>query len=86
MSGLTLRAAIADIRDQNPAAIYVAVPVAPLRVVKALHDEAERVIAFEATDSLEDVYEAYEDFPPVSDPEAAELLAEHIRCLRFPYH
>lgn len=85
MSGLTMRAAIADVRDRKPEAIFVAVPVAPLKVVKALHDEAERVIVFEATDDLDNVYEAYEHFPPVSDPDAAELLAEHIRCLRFPY-
>ncbi|MNY54881.1 hypothetical protein D3C86_1908070 [compost metagenome] len=80
-----MRTAIADVRERRPEAIFVAVPVAPLKVVKALHDEAERVIVFEATENLEDVYEAYEHFPPVSDPEAAELLAEHIRCMRFPY-
>ena len=84
-TGMTLRAAIADVRDRKPEAIFVAVPVAPLKVVKALHDEAERVIVFGATDDLDDVYEAYEHFPAVSDPDAAELLAEHIRCLRFPY-
>ncbi len=86
MSGLTMRAAIADVREQKPEAVFVAVPVAPLRVIKALHDQADRVVVFEATEDVADVYEAYEHFPPVSDPEAAELLAEHIRCLRFPYH
>ncbi len=86
VSGLTLRAAIAEVREQNPAAVYVAVPVAPLKVIKALHDEADRVIVFEAPETITDLSEAYEAFPPVSDPEAAELLAEHIRCLRFPYH
>ncbi len=86
MSGLTMRAAIADVREQHPAAVFVAVPVAPMRVIKALHDEADRVVVFEATDSIEDLYDVYEDFPPVSDPDAADLLAEHIRCLRFPYH
>ncbi len=85
MSGLTLRAAIADVREQNPAAVFVAVPVAPLRVIKALHAEADRVVVFEATDTVDEIFDAYEHFPPVSDPDAAELLAEHIRCLRFPY-
>ena len=86
LSGLTLRAAIADVRDQHPAAVFVAIPVAPLKVIKALHDEADRVVVFEAPEGMQDLAEAYDDYSPVSDPDAAELLAEHIRCLRFPYH
>lgn len=85
ISGLTMRAAIADVREQAPAAVYVAVPIAPLSVIKALHDAADRVVVFEAVTRMDALYDAYETFPPVSDPEAAELLAEHIRCLRFPY-
>lgn len=86
LSGLTMRAAIADVRDQLPAAVYVAVPVAPLKVIKALNDEADRVIVFDAPDGMQETADVYASFPPVSDPEAADLLAEHIRCLRFPYH
>lgn len=85
MSGLTLRAAIADVRDQHPAAVYVAVPVAPLHVIKALNHVADRVIVFEAVAAMDDVSEFYEHFPPVSDPDAADLLSEHIRCMRFPF-
>lgn len=86
MSGLTMRAAIADVREQHAAAVFVAVPVAPRDVIKALHDDADRVVVFKAHDGLQDLADAYEEYPPVSDPAAAELLAEHIRCLRFPYH
>lgn len=85
LSGVSLRAAIAEVREQQPRAVYVAVPVAPLSVIKALHAEADRVVVFEAPTGMTALSDAYESFQPVSDPEAADLLAEHIRCMRFPY-
>jgi len=74
-TGLTMRAAIGDVRNMQPARIVVAVPVAPLDTVDALRRDVDDVVTV-FTDSfyLGAVGAYYDDFPQVSDEEVVALL------------
>lgn len=75
-TGLTMHAAIGDIRKMKPAHIVVAVPVAPLDTVEQLRKEVDDVVTV-FTDSfyLGAVGAYYDDFPQVSDEEVVEMLS-----------
>jgi len=74
-TGLTMRAAIGDVKSMKPAHVVVAVPVAPLDTVDALRREVDDVVTV-FTDSfyLGAVGAYYDDFPQVSDEEVVELM------------
>lgn len=75
-TGLTIRAALHDIRKEKPKALVVAVPVAPHDIVLSLKDEADTVVVLEdAHDYLGAVGAYYDDFPQVSDREVIALIA-----------
>lgn len=74
-TGLTTKAAIADLRDQKPKKLILAVPVAPTEVadeLKPLVDET--IILNEDPDFLGAVGAYYEEFPQVSDEEVINFL------------
>jgi predicted phosphoribosyltransferase len=74
-TGLTMRAAILDIKSRKPNKIIVAVPIAPLEIVKLLTKEVDEFIALEIPDPfLGSVGSYYLDFPQVSDEEVITLL------------
>lgn len=75
-TGSTMRAAVTAVRDRDPAAIVVAVPVAAAATCNELRSETEvdHVICLNTPESFQAVGQWYHDFPQVSDAEVRELL------------
>lgn len=75
-TGATMRAAIAVLRSQHPAAIVVAVPVAPVETYETLRDEVERVVCLATPSPFYSISLWYEKFPQTTDAEVQALLAQ----------
>lgn len=75
-TGATLRAAIATLKQQQPKAIIVAVPVAPPSTCEALRAEGMGVVCLREPDPLHSISLWYEDFSQTSDAEVCRLLAQ----------
>jgi len=74
-TGLTLRAAIRDIKQKNPKEIIVAVPVAPGDVADELKKEVDEFVALDIPNFyLGAVGAYYENFTQVEDEEVIDLL------------
>lgn len=75
-TGSTMRAAVIAVRQREPAAIVVAVPVAAAATCNELRSETEvdHVICLNTPASFQAVGQWYHDFPQVSDAEVRELL------------
>ena len=73
-TGFTMLGAIAAVKDQQPGAIIVALPVAPPQAVRRLEEEVDRVEVLLEPEHLDGVGAWYEDFHQVSDQEVLELL------------
>jgi putative phosphoribosyl transferase len=73
-TGSTMRAAIAALRQRQPAAIVVAVPVAAPSVCEQLAQQANQVVCLWTPIDLDSVGQWYEDFSQTSDAEVCELL------------
>ncbi|MBK4730030.1 phosphoribosyltransferase [Oxynema sp. CENA135] len=74
-TGSTLRAAIGAIREQQPRAIVVAVPVAPPQTCTDLQQDVDRVLCLLCPQHLYSISAWYEDFSQTSDEEVCQLLA-----------
>jgi putative phosphoribosyl transferase len=74
-TGATLRAAIAALRQQDPARIVVAVPVAPPSTCNQLQAEVDDVIWVLAPEELYAIGVWYENFSQTTDDEVRDLLA-----------
>lgn len=73
-TGMTVRAAIADLRERRPRSIVVAVPVVGPSTFEELQDFAEDVVTLHLPDAMHAVSLFYRHFPPLTDEEAAEVL------------
>lgn len=73
-TGATMRAAIAAARTRAPAAVVVAVPVAPADTIETLRGEADDVICLATPAPFYAIGHFYRDFPQTSDAEVRELL------------
>jgi putative phosphoribosyl transferase len=73
-TGATMQAAVAAIRQQRPAEIVVAVPVAPPETVVFLREQADAVISPAMPEPFLGVDRWYEDFTQVTDVEVLDLL------------
>lgn len=74
-TGLTMEAAVADVKGRAPARIVVAVPVAPADTVARLRREVDDVVAVEAPKLfLGGVGAYYADFRQVGDGEVVEAM------------
>lgn len=73
-TGYTIKAAIAAIKEQNPARIIVAVPVAPADVIPELRRIADNVVVLEIPEPFWAVGAHYERFDQTSDEEVIDLL------------
>lgn len=74
-TGLTMRAAIRDARQKQPAHLVVAIPVAPKDIADQLSLEADEVVGVDISDYyLGAVGAYYSAFPQVSDEEVVALL------------
>lgn len=76
-TGLTMRAAIQDVKQRRPARVIVAVPVAPKDTAGRLAREVDEVAALDVSDFyLGAVGAYYDDFPQLTDDEVILLLRE----------
>ena len=74
-TGATMRAAIAAVRQQQPARIVIAVPTASPDTCEALKAEADDVVCAMTPEPFLAVGHWYEDFTQTTDDEVRELLA-----------
>jgi putative phosphoribosyl transferase len=75
-TGSTMRAAVEALRKQGPAAVVVAVPVAPAETCNAFRAIADEIICAETPEPFQAVGLWYEDFSQTSDDDVHRLL-EH---------
>ena len=74
-TGATMRAAVAALRQQQPARIVVAVPVAARSTCDELKTHVDEVVCAAMPEPFYAVGLWYEDFSPTSDAEVRDLLA-----------
>ncbi len=74
-TGSTMIAALHALRNQKPAELVCAVPVAPPEVLKKLQGKADRTVCLSAPDNFYAVGQFYADFPQVTDNEVIACLA-----------
>jgi predicted phosphoribosyltransferase len=75
-TGSTMRAAVAALRRQQPAAIVVAVPVAAVDTCEELRHEVDRLICLSTPQAFAAVGDWYDDFSQTSDEQVRAYLAE----------
>jgi putative phosphoribosyl transferase len=73
-TGATMSAAIAAVRQLDPAEVIVAVPVAPSETVSRLDREADLVICLETPRPFLAIGALYASFPQLRDEQVVELL------------
>lgn len=78
-TGSTMRAAVAAVRQQGPARVVVAVPVASGDTCEALLELADDVVCAWRPEPFYAVGQGYADFRATSDDEVRSLLAERER-------
>lgn len=75
-TGATMRAAVHALKKNLPAALLVAVPVAPPSTIRELEPEVDRIICLEKHEPFVGVGMWYRDFSQTSDQEVQELLTQ----------
>jgi predicted phosphoribosyltransferase len=75
-TGNTMRAAVAAVRREAPARITVAIPTASLPVLEALWSKVDAAICLRAYKPEDRSHPWYDAFPPISDGELRDLLAD----------
>jgi predicted phosphoribosyltransferase len=78
-TGATMRAAIAAVRQQQPARVVAAVPVASPEVCEDLQQDADEVVCVATPPALGGISAWYVDFRQTSDDEVRQLLAQATR-------
>ncbi|MEA3187668.1 MAG: putative phosphoribosyl transferase [Chthoniobacter sp.] len=73
-TGATARAALKSLRTQNPARLFLAVPVAPISAEADLAEEADRIIVLHTPIGFSAVGGFYESFAQVTDEEVIALM------------
>jgi len=74
-TGSTMRAAVQALRQQRPARIVVAVPVAAFATCEELRREVDDVVCFATPEPFMAVGRFYDDFSQTTDEEVHDLLA-----------
>jgi len=75
-TGATMMMAIKIIRQQSPAKIVVAIPVAPPETVRELEKEADTVMCLERPTFFMAIGQFYDQFPQIEDKIAKRMLQE----------
>lgn len=75
-TGATMRAAIAALRQQAPARIIVAVPVAPAETIELLRGDADEVVCLDTPEPFRAIGCWYVEFSQLTDEEVRERLAQ----------
>jgi predicted phosphoribosyltransferase len=73
-TGASMRVAVAALRQEHPARIIVAVPIAPPETCEALRREADDVVCAVTPEPFYAVGLWYEDFDQTTDQEVHDLL------------
>src|SRR4051794_33996042 len=73
-TGSTMRAAVAALRQQRPAAVVVATPVASRNAFAALTGKADEIVSVWTPYEFFSVGQAYDDFSATSEAEVRSLL------------
>ncbi|EEF62759.1 phosphoribosyltransferase [Pedosphaera parvula] len=73
-TGASMRAAVLALRQQRPAGIIVAVPVAAPETCAAFETEVEQTVCLETPEPFYAVGLYYRHFPQVSDEEVREMI------------
>lgn len=73
-TGATMRAAIAAVRQQQPARVVVAVPVAAPQVCDEMRQEADEVVCVRTPSTFGGVGAWYVDFRQTTDDDVQQLL------------
>src|ERR1700716_2470304 len=74
-TGATMQAAVKAVRQQRPARLVVAVPIAPPETCEELRTEADEVICAVTPEAFHAVGLWYQDFSQTTDEEVRDLLA-----------
>lgn len=74
-TGSTVLAGVAAAKARGAAAVWVAVPVAPLEAVESVEADADRVVVLQVPRRFMAVGAWYRDFAQTTDAEVLELLA-----------
>ena len=83
-TGATMHAAVAALRQREPARIVVAVPVAAPDACASMRRDADDCLALLTPEPFLGVGAWYADFSPTSDEEVRALLAEAARAMQRP--
>jgi putative phosphoribosyl transferase len=75
-TGSTMRAAVKAIRQEQPRAVIVAVPVAAAQTCREFQAEADEIICLRTPPDFAAVGYWYEDFSQTTDLEVRELLSD----------
>ena len=75
-TGATMRAAIKSLRQQSPAAIIMAVPVAALSTCEEIANNVDKIVCLLKPHDFYAVGAWYEDFSQTTDNEVFELLTK----------
>lgn len=81
-TGATMRAAIAALRQQDPARVTVAVPVAPPETVRTLQREADEVVCLATPERFVAIGNWYREFPQLDDETVRRLLRDYWNAAR----
>jgi len=74
-TGLTMQAAVQEVKKQNPKQIIVAVPVAPQDSIDTLMEDADEIIVLDNPADFRGAVAAhYENFPQLNDDGVIDLL------------
>jgi putative phosphoribosyl transferase len=77
-TGATTRAALRATRARHPAALVLAVPVAPLATLASLRPEVDDIVCLESPQDFDAIGMFYDDFRQVTDREVTRVLKRHI--------
>ncbi|WGV27849.1 phosphoribosyltransferase [Halotia branconii] len=80
-TGATMRAAVMAVRQQQPASIVVAVPVAALETYQELKSKVENIVCAATPNPFYSVGRWYEIFPQTTDDEVRSLLHKSYKKL-----
>lgn len=75
-TGMTMAVAVQALREQRPAEIWIAAPVAPPSLIPSLHQWAEQVMILATPEPFLSVSRFYQQFPQVKIEEAAACLRQ----------
>lgn len=74
-TGSTMRAAVAALKQHQPARIIVAVPVASIEACEEVGEEVDEIVCVDTPEPFRGVGMWYEDFSQTTDDEVRALLA-----------